>query len=724
MPTSEDTTRSDERDGFDLARIGRVLERNAGLVAGLVLAAVAVSGLNALLTPRQWAADALLLVEPRDPRVVEIQGMRSEPVEDETRYLRTQYQVLKSRVLAERVIRDNGLRHEALLGGRPAGPDTDWGVLDAGLVDRYLAGIGVEAVPGTRLIRVTATAAAPTLAARIANAHAEAFVRQGVRQRTALNQAGLDFLRARLTELKARLEASEAALNDYRWRKDLLVTEEAKENVVVERLDELNKELSKAESERLALEAEVRTIDTEGVEALPELRKNTTFRELQVHLAIAESEHARLAAQFKPNYPGVTELRRKAETLRQHLDAETRRFADSTRNAYKAARDREDRLRASFAEQKTEALQQKDAAVEYAILSREVDTNRALYDTVLTRMKEMTVAVEVRASNVSVADRAVPPATPIGSGRMRAVAIAAFLAAVAGIVLAFVRDALDDRMRTTEDVERHGTLPHLGAVPRMLPAAERRARSLGALGPRRAGEGAAIVLARTPDPVLADAYRQVRTSLLVGHPDGPPRTLLVTSGGQGEGKSLTTANLAVTFGQIARSVLVIDADFRRPTVHTLFGVARGPGLSEVLTGRVALDDAIEPVDGHTVFVLPAGSLPPNPTELVGSPEMRTLLVEAASRFEYVFIDSPAAFGVSDTLILSTAVDGVIVVARGGRTRRRALRQLVARLGTARAPLVGVVLNGAEDSGEAIGSYPTIDLVPPRSPLPGRGQRAA
>ena len=173
--------------------------------------------------------------------------------------------------------------------------------------------------------------------------------------------------------------------------------------------------------------------------------------------------------------------------------------------------------------------------------------------------------------------------------------------------------------------------------------------------------------------------------------------MLVTSGALGEGKSLTTANLAVAFGQIARSVLVIDADFRRPAAHALLGVAPGPGLSDVLTGRVALDDAIVPVDGQTVFVLPAGSLPPNPTELVGSPAMRTLLAEGSSRF---------------------------VVARGGRTRRRALRRLVARFGTARAPLVGVVLNGAEDSADAIGPYSIIELVPPRSPLPGRGRRAA
>ena len=304
-PTPLPVLRDAEAPGIDLAHHVRIVGRSARLVAGLVVAAVVVAGVGALRTPRLYRAEALLLVEPRDPRVVDIQGMASEAVEDETRYLRTQYQMLKSRALAEQVIRDNALRQEPLLGGRPAGAATDWSRLDPGLVDRYLGSVDVEAVPGTRLIKASFTSTDPAFAARMANAHVDAFVRQGLKARTALNQSGLEFLQARLGELKERLQQSEAALAEYRWQKGILATDEKKENVVVEQLDDLNKQLSKAEAERLAAEADLRTVEKQGVEALPDLAKNTTFHELQVQLAMADGEYARMAAQFKPNYPGV-----------------------------------------------------------------------------------------------------------------------------------------------------------------------------------------------------------------------------------------------------------------------------------------------------------------------------------------------------------------------------------------------------------------------------------
>ena len=720
--------RDDDGAGIDVTHHLRILGRSGSLIAGVIVAVTLVAGVSALRTPRVYRADAMLLVEPRDPHVLEIQGMATEAVEDETRYLRTQYQVLKSRALAEQVIRDNALRQEPLLGGRKAGPDTDWSRLDPTLVDRYLGNVDVEAVPGTRLIRVTFVSTDPVFAARMANAHVEAFVRQGLRQRTAQNQAGLDFLHARLTELKGRLQVSEGALNEYRWQKGILVTDEKKENVVVEQLDDLNKQLSKAEADRLAAEADLRTIEQQGVGALPDLAKNTTFHELQVQVAMADGEYARIAAQFKPNYPGVVELKRKADSIRAHLDTELARVGDTVRSAYRAAHDKEERLRTRFDEQKAQALQQKDAGVEYAILAREAETSRALYDSVLQRMKEMTVAVEVRASNASVADRAVPPLAPAGPGRGRSVAFAAFLAAIAGIVLAYVRDALDDSVKTTDDVERYGRLPSLGVVPQMAhpPAGAGAASFLPrVLGARAGSDGPAVVLARDASPVLADAYRQVRTSLLLSRPGGPPHSVLVTSGLAREGKTLTAANLALAFSQISSNVVLIDGDLRRPSCHRLFGLRGSPGLAELLAGQSTLDEVLHTVAGQALTLLPAGATPPNPTELLGSSEMRFLVAELAGRFDYVVIDSPAAFDVADAIVLSTLVEGVVVVARRGQTRRRLLQRLRARLVFARAPLVGVVLNGGDDRDQSAGGYyTTIEVTPSSRPLERRTTVAA
>jgi len=283
------------------------------------------------------------------------------------------------------------------------------------------------------------------------------------------------------------------------------------------------------------------------------------------------------------------------------------------------------------------------------------------------------------------------------------------LAALAGVVLAYLRDALDDTVKTTEDVERHGGLPVLGVVPEMTPVAPGVLPRM--LGGRRGSIAPAIVVTGDPRPAVTDAYRQVRTSLLLSQPGGSPRTILVTSGLDGEGKTLTAANLAAAFAQIARSVLLIDADLRRPSCHRLFGTQGRPGLSELLTGQCTVDDVLARVEGRALTVLPAGALPPNPTELLASAEMRLLFAEAADRFDYVVVDSPAAFGVADPLVLSTLVEGVVVVARQGTTRRRFLKKLRARLARARAPLVGIVLNGGDDGSEPPSPYhATIEVA--------------
>jgi len=213
--------------------------------------------------------------------------------------------------------------------------------------------------------------------------------------------------------------------------------------------------------------------------------------------------------------------------------------------------------------------------------------------------------------------------------------------------------------------------------------------------------------------------------VLLSRPGGPPRSLLVTSGLAREGKTITAANLALAFSQISGSVLLIDGDLRRPSCHRLFGLRSTPGLAELLAGQSTLDEVLHPVDGQTLTVLPAGALPPNPTELLGSSEMRFLLAELAGRFDHVVIDSPAAFDVADAVVLSTLVEGVLVVVRRGRTRRRLLQRLRARLVFARAPLVGVVLNGGDDRDQATnGYYTTIEVTPTSRPLARRTNAAA
>jgi capsular exopolysaccharide synthesis family protein len=701
--------------GIDVAYWLDLGRRYRWLVGASALAAALVTLLAVVRQPSVYTARATLQLEPRYPHILDMTAVRAEEVHDELRYIRTQYEVLRSRSLAERVIRDEALRHEPAVGGVPADAATDWSSLDPGLVDSYLDGLWVEPVAGTRLIQVSFTSTEPALAARIANAHAEAYVDLGHRERATTNEAGLQFLRARLVELRERLERSEGMLNAYRWEKGIIALDD-RENVVVEQLDSLIKQLSKAEGQRIALEADVHAIETHGADVVPDVVKHGGIDELSVHLALAESEYARAAARFKPAYPRVMELGRQVEALRSRVASETRRVVESIETAYHSAVEKEAQMRARLEEQKTRALQLKDESIQYAILAREVETNRELYDSVLQRMKQIAVASELRSTNVSVVDRAAPPTEASGPARLRSIGFAALVGVLLALGLIVVRETLDDSVKSVEQTERHARVPALGVVPEMTvigaaPPAQGPWALLDRLAPASRAMPVRSVVARRPAAVVMDAYRTIRTSLLLSRPGGPPRSMLVASGLDGEGKTTTAVNLAAAFAQLGGSVVVVDADLRRPTCHQVLGLAGGPGLAEVLAGQAELTDVLETVAGLHLTLLPAGETPPNPTELLGSDEMRALLGRLAERFDYVFLDSPAVLAVPDATVLSTLVDGVVLVGRGRRTPRRVLAKVRDRLQYARAPLLGIVLNGGEEVGVLYASSPTIEVRP-------------
>jgi len=718
----------DER--IDLGYHVTVVRRHAPAIGACVLLAALLGAVSSLWQPSVYTARATLLLEPRHPHVLNMQAVEPEEVHDELRYIRTQYQMLKSRTLAETVIRDAGFRHEAALGGRPAEADTDWSRIDPALVARYLDGLDVEAVPGTRLMHVTFTSPNPDLARRVATAHARGYVEHGVRQRTESNEAGLSFLRARLAELKRRLEDSEAALNGYRWETGIIDLA-GRENVVVEQLDDLIWQHSKAQAERLARAADVYALETHGVDVIPEVIENGVVHELNVHLALAESEHARVASRFKPTYPRVAELASKVASLKRRIAVETARVAGSIRTAHDAARQREESVGARLEELKQQALTLKDESVQYAILQREVETNRQLYESLLQRMKEVAVASELRASNVAVVDEATRPSVASGPRRLRTLLVAGALGLLAGLGFVLGREWLDHSVKRVDEVERHTGVRSLGVVPAMAEVGRLPAEPGGWASPARwlrrtvpALPVAAVALPERPHQVVTDAYGTVRTSLMLSRSDGPPHTVLVASALAGDGKTTTTLNLAAAFARLPANVVVVDGDLRRPSCHRVLGISGRPGLSDVLMGKAALDAVLAPLPSHGLTLLPAGETPPNPTELLGGEEMGTVLAALAERFDFVFIDSPALLGMADATVVSTLVDGVVLVARGHHTTRRALLAGLDRLRFAQAPVTGLVLNGFDEAtpGQPA-EYPTIDVVLAATSA-GRGSRAA
>jgi capsular exopolysaccharide synthesis family protein len=552
------------------------------------------------------------------------------------------------------------------------------------------------------------------LCATVANAHARAYIRQGIDLRSETNKAGLHFLEEKLVELKERVEKAEAALNHYRREKGIISLDD-KENIIVDRLADLNTRLTDAEAERIGLEAQVQTLQ-QGNTALPALAENSLVQGLKQQLAKLEGDVAHLASQFKEDYPPLKQLRAQEEEIRRRLGQEVQGTADGILSAYQTAVRKENELRAKMDEQRVATLSLKDASVAYAVLAREVDTNRQLYDSVLQRIKEMGVATEMRTSNVSIIDQANVPRGPSSPNTRSHLLFGALLGLLGGVGLAFFFEYLDNTIKTPEQAERELGVPSLSVVPhfRSLQGGKGEEKSRIVQDARRQpmwwrrwgkqqirGEESAetsnkqIVLAHHPLSVVSEAYRTLRAGILLSRAEEPPRSILFTSGVHAEGKTSTTLNTAIIFAQMKMRVLVIDADLRRPRCHQALRMKGGVGLSEVLTGQSKIEEAIQRTSVDNLHLLSSGAVPPNPAELIGSIKMHETLMTLRKQFDFIFIDSPPVMPVSDALLLAKMVDGVVMVIGGQETPKKVVKEARARLTYARVKILGTVLNKIE-----------------------------
>ncbi|MGH8071820.1 MAG: GumC family protein [Candidatus Entotheonellia bacterium] len=735
-----------EEEGHTLRDYWRVIRKHLWLIAACIFGTVLATALVIFMMTPIYTAETTLLIERQAPRVLNIREVLSEslgPDELVVDFYKTQYEILKSRALAAWVIREQGLETNGLfteegfvarLWGKAKGwagqfflqpPKTvEEHALEVNpkSVEAYFTMLDIKPIRQTRLIKIAFSTPDAALSARVANAHAQDYIRHGLSLRTRANEEAQHFLEEKLAELKGRVEQSEAALNRYR-RHSKVISLTDKENIVVERLADLNRRVSEAEAERIALESRFRLIRKRDYDSLPAVIDSALIQRLKEQLAPLETEYAKLSTLYKPGHRPLDQLKAQLEELRRRLRQEMQRVVAGIESSYLAAGARERALRAEMEKQKAATLAQKDASVKYAILAREVDTNRQLYDSVLQRMKEMGVAAELRASNVSVIDKAEPPHTPSRPKKLQSLLLSALVALIGGVSLAFLLEYLDNTLKTPQEVERYLRLPNLGVVPDFLSLDEqsyapqklsslwrslvrhRKLRDEQKYAPHRipslrpqipsslaSGRELALVLSHPPLSVVTEAYRMLRMAILLSQAEESPKTILFTSGIFGEGKTVTVVNTAIVFAQMGVRVLVIDADLRRPDCHRALGVENGLGLTEILTGQRGPIEVIRPTATNHLFLLSAGSLPPNPAELVGSKKMQETVAALREQYDYILIDSPPVMQVSDAVLLSTIVDGVVLVVSSQATPKYVAREARSRLSYARAKILGVTLN--------------------------------
>ena len=563
----------------------------------------------------------------------------------------------------------------------------------------------------TRLISIKFTHANPLVAAKVANAVANAFVLSNLEQKTKFTSTTGDFLQQRIAELQSQIRADEERLINYAKGHEILSLDAA-QNTVVDRLAGLNKQLLEAENERKIAEANYRVGKEPG--AADVLAKEGT-KGLEEELTKLKQRRAQLLVDNTEEWPEVKEVEKQISALEKDIqDARSKTVATGSKTLemrYHEALDREQALRAAFEQQRGATRTQNEAAINYHIIQQEIETNKSLLDGLLQRAKENDVVLAGTPNNLHVTDYATPPRVPIGPNRLQGIVLAFLFSLGFGVCLATMLEYLDDSVRSSEDVERILRLPTLATIPVLRNGRVRRALSGGTTSlqlQKESGNGngnghkngngkvnPALLLDLDQRSPLAEAYRHLRTSVLLSSAGRPPKTLVVTSCVPSEGKTTTTINLAVTLAQTGVRVLVIDGDMRRPSVHGSFGAENKRGLSNLLSNEMSEAEMLAVVQKEEesgLYLLTSGPVPPNPAELIGSDQMRQVIFELGKTFDHIVIDSPPIASFTDGILLATISDGVILVIHANECSRKVVQRSRQALLDVGAKVLGVVLN--------------------------------
>ncbi|TNY29273.1 hypothetical protein BV505_06375 [Thermomonas haemolytica] len=691
----QDEQRRDD-DEIDLLAYWHVLVKRRRLIIGVLAAVVALALLVTLLATPVYRATTVLQLDKEGVRVIQVDGLQpgDERGLDPT-FLQTQYELIKSRSLAERVANElnldpkelERLADEGWLGrmldllkpkrkkqgatGEPGNASASSRTDFQEAVKFIADSLSVEPIRNSRLVRINFDSTSPEFAARAANAIAEGYIAAGLERRFGASSYAKTYLEDQLRLTKAKLEDSERKLVEFAQKESLVNTGEQGQSLAAQNLTQLNAALATAQDQRIRAQARWQQASSGAMP--PDMLSNSNVRALQQQKGQLQAQYQLKLQTFKPDYPEMLQLKSQIDELDRQIATELGGIRASVKAEYDAAVRQEQMLTGQIAALRTQALDVDGRSIQYNILKREVDTNRQLYDGLLQRYKEVGVAGDVRANNISIIDRAEVPTSRFKPSLTLNLAIGLLLGGVLGVLLAFLLEFLDDTLKTPEDIEQKLKLPVLGVIPK--------------LGPK---DNIAEVAAN-PQSAFSEAYRSVRTALQFATDHGVPKTLLVTSSGPGEGKSTTALALARNLTQLGKRVLLVDADLRNPSLHKTLGLRPEFGLSNLLAGACAFSDAVQETGDKDLQVILAGPLPPNPAELLSGSKLISLLTVGGERYDHVILDGPPVLGLADAPILSNAVDGTLMVIPSAKAKISAAQSALKRLLAARARVVGGLL---------------------------------
>src|SRR5580692_6268090 len=632
--------------------------------------------------------------------------------------LETEVKILQSDLLALQVIKELNLDRQPEFGGKspasalPSSFDLAPDPLEAdpsrtsSLLGSFKGRLTISLIPNSRIMSVRFRDADPQTAHDVVNKLMGDYQENNYKTRFNNTMQAEDWLSKQLVDLQMKVETSQEKLVRYQKEHEILGIDE-KQNITTAKLDELNRALTLAESERMEKEAFYRLLESGDPDAIASSAgglgdsgaggqsASGLLESLRAKQADLRIQVADLNTQFGPSYPKLVQLNNQLAEIDIQLKSEMKKIASKVKGRYTAALGREDLLAQALEKQKQAANKLNESAIEYSLLKRDLETNRQLYEGLLEKLKEAGISEGLKSNNFQIVNSARVPTYPVEPNVPRNLGFAFVLGLTSGVGLAFLLEGLDNTVRTTEQAQAISGLPPLGMIP------------LGSKTTREGSPSKRLILASSneavelithvrPQSQMAESYRALRTSLLLSHLGAPPKVIMVTSALPREGKSTTSINCAVVLAQKGVRVLLIDCDLRRPSIHKTLGMGPRSGLSNVLTGSVTLKQAITVAPTlPNLDVLPAGTPPPNPAELLASANMRDVLAELREKYDHIVLDTPPTLSVTDAVVLSPRADAIVLVIRSGSTTKQALRRSRDILMQVNARVSGVLLNAVD-----------------------------
>jgi capsular exopolysaccharide synthesis family protein len=679
-----------------------ILRKHQWLILSFMLTVVSIVSIATFRMRPVYVATARIEIDRENANILPFQNI-DDYMLDLDNYIETQSKILTSETLALQTIRSGALI------GQPdfAGDLNSSEALSTGSLANlkppaelrgFLGSLSVKRVPNSRLMDVNFESTSPELAAQIVNAHIKNYIEQNFQSHYEATSRASTWLTDQLNDWKIRVEKSEDARLTYERQNQIWALDD-KQNVTTQRFADLNRQLTEAQSDRMRKEALYAYAKAGDSDAVPQIRDNASVQDLLRKRADLYVQYTDALNQYGPNYPKVQRLQAQLRELDAAAGKEKKSVMARLESEYQEARQHEQLLSRALEQQKAEVNKMSDRMVQYSILKRDAEANKALYDGLLTKLKEAGISAGLRSSNIRIVDPAMVPTSPARPAKTRNIALAFLVGLVGGIGLALLREYMDNTVKSPDDVESLSRLPSLAVVPTFT-------ISNGNTGGVKLLKGTVnghekhieLVAQHLPKSQMSEAFRALRTALLLSQAEHPPQVILVTSALPREGKTTAAANLAVTLAQLGDRTLLVDTDLRKPGVRRVLNLDGGKyaGLSSYLAGVASLDlvTVQHPVI-QNLSAIPTGPLPPNPADLLSSHKLADAIAELRTKFKFIVLDSPPIMAATDAVILSVQADGVLLVVRSGETPKTAFMRTRDLLLSVRCRLLGVVLNAVD-----------------------------